>query len=464
MVAKDGGKRKQKIDDIQGTGECLTSRGGLAFFKRYIDETGYVSEISKRFSSLKKSAKGIKIKEVVAQLLCFFADGTNLHISQFDRLKADEGYAATIETAQEDLCSSDQIDRFMRNFDLDDKYQRIRDLLSEMFVSRLKISKPEVIEIMIDTMPMNNDDAAKREGVEYTYKRFNGFAPLNLIWNHRIIDTTLFGGSRHSNSGDSVRKAVERIVRAIREKYNRDAKIIFHVDTGFFDQKLYQLFDELEVYFVAGGRVYDWMFERVHEASEEGSFPKGEYKKNKATWGYQEFDYRCARWKKSWRGINTYLGLDETGQYFLDIDHPDRFIITNIPRNSTALPGRCSSIAVIEMSHSRGNHELVHRSIKEFGTEKLPYLKFNCNLGYYGFMALSHFAFSDFVQDCLERVHGATVTAASYAGTIRRRFFDIAAKIVRKGRRVVLKFSAAVLKTLKLFDTWKLCNNPVLLC
>jgi hypothetical protein len=69
-----------------------------------------------------------------------------------------------------------------------------------MFIWRLKIEKPEEIIITIDTMVMDNDEAACREGVQPTYKKVKGFQPLQLIWKGKIIDAIFRGGKKHSNT------------------------------------------------------------------------------------------------------------------------------------------------------------------------------------------------------------------------------------------------------------------------
>jgi len=47
-------------------------------------------------------------------------------------------------------------------------------------VWRLRIEKPDLIELSIDTMVMDNDEAEKREGVQPTYKRKR----ISAVTNH----------------------------------------------------------------------------------------------------------------------------------------------------------------------------------------------------------------------------------------------------------------------------------------
>lgn len=47
-----------------------------------------------------------------------------------------------------------------------------------------------------------------------------------------------------------------------------------------------------------------------------------------------------------------------------------------------------------------------------------------------------------------------------YATRIRRIVFDIAGKVVRTGRRVILKLTAPTMERLKVLDLWRLSGIP----
>jgi len=47
---------------------------------------------------MRKNKKGAEVFELFKQLLCFMVDGTSRHLSYFDQLAKDEGYAGSIET------------------------------------------------------------------------------------------------------------------------------------------------------------------------------------------------------------------------------------------------------------------------------------------------------------------------------------------------------------------------------
>jgi hypothetical protein len=44
------------------------------------------------------------------------------------------------------------------------------------------LKEPDVIELSIDPMVLDNDEASKQEGVQPTYKKVKGFQPLQMTW------------------------------------------------------------------------------------------------------------------------------------------------------------------------------------------------------------------------------------------------------------------------------------------
>ena len=87
------------------------------------------------------------ITELFKQVLCFFVDGSSGHLAYFDQTSRDEGYAGGIETEPADMVSSHQIKRFFKAF----AWTRVflfRRLLQTLFLWRLQIGQPDVIELI----------------------------------------------------------------------------------------------------------------------------------------------------------------------------------------------------------------------------------------------------------------------------------------------------------------------------
>lgn len=360
------------------------------------------------------------------------------------------------------MVSSHSIKRFFNSF----SFVRIwlfRRLLQELFIWRLRIEKPELVILGLDTMVMDNNDAKVREGVEATYKKVKGFQPLQLTWQNYIIDAVFRGGSKHSNNKDTVIKMIEHIVQRIRKRYRKDILILLRLDSGFFDEDNFFFFEEMKIAYIAGGRIYPDIKEEIE------SLPKKRYRNKENLWDYVDFIDKRDSWEKPRRTIYTKT-YNEGSQLLFPFARPERIFYTNLgvdeklteefkkARKEEYLEAE----TIIEVYHERGQDELVHRALKDFGTEKLPFERFECNSAFYYIMLVAFFLYESFKRDVVEGVV-ESIGEKSYATTFRRIIIDFAAKIVRTGREIILKVTEAVWKKISIALLWKKCNNPLVI-
>jgi hypothetical protein len=447
------------FDGVEITSDTLTGRGGLVLFSRYLRNLELSGHLDRLFGSLRKSSKGLPVTVLFHQLFCFFLDGTSRHLVRFDELKQDDGYAAAIETRPAQMASSHAIKRFMGAF----SWPRIwlfRRLLLHLFLWRLKLEAPPVVILGIDAMVMDNDEANVRHGVEPTYKKVKGFAPLQMTWGRFLIDAVFRGGKKHSNSGSSVEHMVRHVVTLIRTHYRGDVPIIVRLDSGFFDQKLFELFEELDVGYICVGKLYP---DIKAYAAQVPSCVWSEYKRPDKVWHYLEFGDRRGSWKKGRRALLT-RPLAEDGQWLLEFARPDTLLYTNLGMGedidvllkAAGLLEWIEPEHIIRLHHSRGADELVHRALKEFGSETLPFKRFAANAAFYYTMAVAFFLYESFKQDVTESV----VPITSYPTKLRRKAIDFAAKIVRTGGRRILKVTRATWNELQIPTLWELSRAP----
>lgn len=455
IIKQNKFKSKAKITKIGVTGDILSGRGGLALFVRYLSNINIYPLLVGHFSGIRRSAKGEPVWNIFKQIFCFFYDGTSRHLVYFEQLKRDEGYAAVIENASSEMLSSHQIKRFFGAFSWVSGGV-FRKILKQLFIWRLKIEKPKVINLTVDTMTMDNDEAKKRHGVQPTYKKVLGFQPLQIIWNRKIVDAIFRGGKKHGNHGNTVVNMVTDLVKQIRRDYDPDVVIIVRIDSGFFDQTNLEAFDNLNIGFICTGKIYPKTKEYI-----AGLNPVWEsYDNGHQQWEYTEFGYRYDSWTRFYRAIYTrpvYQGV----QRLLDFARPDNIILTNLGLNkkvtaNLSLEEHAAS-AIIKNHHQRGADELPHRGLKDFGFEELPFKKFAANSAFYYCMLISFFLFETFKEDVLKEV----VPVTSYASSVRRKALDFAVKIVKTGREIILKVTQPVLDSLRFKDLWKRCNDPM---
>jgi len=449
----------RRINKIGTTTDTITGRGGIALFSRYLDKTGILEIVESKFGLLRKSSKGLPVWILFKQIFCFFLDGTSRHLTYFDQLKKDKGYAAAIETRRSQMASSHMIKRFFKLFGWW-LARHFRWLLRRLFIWRLNLIKSAEILLYIDTMVMDNDDAQKRHGVGPTYKKKKGFQPLQIIWNGIIVDAIFRGGSKNGNFGDTVVNMVTELVNLIRTDYSDTATIIIRCDSGFFDEKNFAAFDDLNIAFIASGKMYDPVKQQAGDAA---ACYWNSYDVKEQSWSFLEFGFRCDKWKRFYRTFYTRC-LYEGRQMLLDFARPDNVILTNIGINDKVLenctPQRrqywLTPAAIINSYHQCGADELCHRGLKDFGFEQLPFKRFSPNSAFYYCMLISFFMFETFKQDVTAEV----IPIVSYATSFRRKIVDIAAKIVKKAHSITLKLSQSVRQSLKFDLLWANCQNP----
>ncbi|MDP6736919.1 MAG: IS1380 family transposase [Nitrospinaceae bacterium] len=459
MMGERTAEVKHTIDKVEVTDACLTGRAGLTLISKYLQAVGIGNMLAGIFSFLKKSAKGTPLLSIFHQLICFFFDGTSTRLVRFDQLKRDDGYAAGIETAPEQMLSSHAVKRFLQNVSIV-RVWLFRRILHRLFLWRLSVERPERIILGIDTMVMDNDEAKKREGVEPTYKKVKGFQPLQLYWGRYLIDAIFRNGKAHSNYGDHVIRMIAKIVGLIRRSYQLSIPIVLVADSGFFDQKVLEYCEYLQIGIIVGGKMYQDIKEYVSATGDE-SFC--EYEGPGNTWVFTEYGGRRKCWDRFYRVIYTKPIAEDSGQILFEFARPETIIYTNLGLDNeitkSILAGHGEDVthispqAIISAYHERGRDELVNRGLKDFGGEQLPFTRFAPNAAFYYLMLISFFLFEVFKKD----VGTDIIPLTWYATTFRRHYLDVAGKIVRTGRQVILQVTRATWDFLRMDILWTRC-------
>jgi len=456
------------IDQVETTTDTLTGRAGLVLFSRYVRNLGLFSVLERLFGSMRKSEKGLPIPVLFHQLFCFFLDGTDFSLVRFDDLKESEGYAGAIEVDPESMASSHQIKRLFYGFSLG-RIWLFRRLIQQLFLWRLKIRDPEVVILGMDTMVLDNDGAEKREGVEPTYAGTEGFHPFQVTWDRFIADAILRGGSKHSNDGDTAIEAIGHLTKKIRKALGEEIPIVVRMDAGFCDKKIYRACEELGIGYVSSGRLLEEIKEK---AEKRPSSDWALYQNGSQQWAYYQRGDRRGSWSRFRRMIYTRLSCEE-GQRVLDFARKDTLIYTNLGLGGPIdrrleKAGKESLLetpSLVELHHGRGRDELVHRALKDFGTEQMPFQDFFPNMAFYSAMLVAFNLYEAFKKDGLEANEEnedseARISLSSYARRLRREVIDIAGKLVRTAGQTILKVTEATARRLGLEELFERVANP----
>lgn len=448
-----------RISKVGITDENLTGRGGVSLFSKYLTTIGILGILAEKFAFVRLSKKGLPLVDLFKQVLCFFFDGTSRHLTWFDHLQRDAGYAGAIETAPGKMASSHAVKRFLGAFSWFHG-RAFRWVLQRLFVWRLAIERPAVIEMTVDTMVMDNDEAKVREGVSPTYKKVKGFHPLQIIWNGRIVDAIFRGGKKHGNFGKHAADMIFGLVELIRKEYDPAVPIVMRMDSAFFDIYNFAAMDWMGVAFIASGKMYAGVKAQA-AAADEGHWRR--FDNGRQAWQSLEFGFRCDGWPRFYRAFYTRPEYDGDQRTF-DFARPDNVIITNLGVNDTPFAKADAKTrahwknpeTIIHAHHMRGADELPHRGLKDFGFEQLPFKRFGPNTAFYYCMVIAFFLFECFKRD----VSYDVLPVTAYATTIRRRLVDIAAKIVKKSGAIILRVTRATMEALRFDLLWLRCCQP----
>jgi hypothetical protein len=232
------------------------------------------------------------------------------------------------------------------------------------------------------------------------------------------------------------------------------------MDAGFFDQKLMEDLESLSVGYIIGGKLYRDIVEQADSALEDAWLTYGN---DHQQWQYLEMADRRGTWKRSRRAIYCRTS-NEDDQRVFDFACKNSILYTNLDPNTEF--GRTLKQAghghflearsIIRHYHDRGCDELVHRALKEFRAETLPFKRFAPNAAFYYVMLVAFFLYEAFKQDVCSDV----LALSSYVTRMRRRVIDIAAKIIRTGGRTILKVTATTHRALDLKTMWDRTARP----
>ncbi len=102
-----------------------------------------------------------------------------------------------------------------------------------------------------------------------------------------------------------------------------------------------------------------------------------------------------------------------------------------------------------------GPDELIHRPLKDFASERMPFKVFRLNAVFYDTMLAGFFLDECFKEDvCMP-----AVSLTSYPPTVRRTLIDLAGKIVRTVGKIIVKIAESVMRLLNFDKLWQRCSQ-----
>jgi hypothetical protein len=153
----------------------------------------------------------------------------------------------------------------------------------------------------------------------------------------------------------------------------------------------------LDIGYICGGKLYEPIKEFVAQ-SQSNQATWGRYEQGRQVWQYLEFGTRCGNWKRFRRALFC-RPLYEDAQMLLPFARPDTVLVTNLGMGQgidvalvkAGYGQLLQAQEIIAGCHGRGGDELVHRALKDFGFEQLPFKRFAPNAAFYYTLLVSFF-------------------------------------------------------------------------
>ena len=128
------------------------------------------------------------------------------------------------------------------------------------------------------------------------------------------------------SKADTAQKTLSHLIQKIRRKYRSDVPIIVRLDSGFFDQKLLQVLETLEVGYIVAGKLYGDVQQYILQLEETAW---GVSRNGDQEWHYVELGDRRGSWDKFRRALFCRPAY-ENRQRLLAFARPDQILYTNL--------------------------------------------------------------------------------------------------------------------------------------
>lgn len=266
---------------------------------------------------------------------------------------------------------------------MDEIGNKMREMLLEFNVHLLKSNriKPKslkmgMVPLDIDVTPMDNSKT-KKEGVSWTYKRFEGYAPIMAYLGAEgyLVNTQLREGSQHCQKDTPA--FLRQTLRLCKEVTN--APILVRLDSGNDAAENVGILLENGAYYVIKRNLrrenqYEWA-----EKIRSWCVNKTEVRQGKMLYigsTFKDISYVTEDGEhKTIRNRIVYEMIERTetadGQILLEPDIELKMYWTNLGQ---------SDQAIIDLYHAHGECEQFHSEIKsDMGVERLPSGKFDTN-------------------------------------------------------------------------------------
>ena len=448
--------REFRLPKLHATVESsdATAVGGLSIAARLLATLKAPQKIDAALSLLKVHRPFFESDHVLTHVYNLFTGGTC--IEDIADLQHSEAARRMLGAARipDPTTAGDFLRRFKRD-DINSLDQACDDLHRAAWAKRYKKRKQDRVLVDIDSH-VHHVYGNQKEGTDFTYKGGFGYHPLVVSVAGTQECLRIVNRPGNLTSADGADAAIESVVPLLKERFKQ---IIVRGDSAFAQQAIYDVCEKHEMHFAMVSPSHPnlegladsipeqaWKPFRARQASSSPSEARRRKRRKnvrrkkvkqrgkrdlqlKNQW-VAEMDYKPARSRKSFRLIVRRQRIQESGQGQLFELWRYRYVITNLPTSVDA-------VEAVRMTYQRCDQENVIEQLQNgIAAMRMPTGGFLAN---WAFLVCSRIAHN--LKAWLAMLALPDEVMRWEWKRFRKSFVFVAARIVKKGRQILIKFA-----------------------
>lgn len=429
--------------EIEQTDEIISNNTGLVLVNNIMESTNFKQKINNK-NYLKVQSREITNKDIFMSYIGILAQGRT-EFERADEYRNNQYFKQALDIEKSPSCSILR-QRFNAIGEIESNLKDMKKLIDETNVEILQTKNVELtpcyqkcVPLDIDVTPMDNS-GSKKEGVSYTYKKVEGFAPIMAYIGTEgyLMRSELREGKAHGQCAKTICFLKETIDLA---KQTTKEPLLVRTDCAHDCSDNVLLFTEKEVEFLMKKKniVADKPEFYFHEAQEKGRKKETREGKERYLYSYEKI-YVCKKEDGASINIPVRIVVDAIrrtskpdGQILLMPEYECKRYVTSLQE--------ASEEDIIELYHLHATSEQFHSEIKtDMDIERLPSGKFSTNEIVLGLGGMVYNILRLIGQiNCKLETSKKRVIERKRIKTVIKDMIMLASKLVKHARKEVIK-------------------------
>ena len=429
--------------EIVATDEIISNNTGLVLVNNIIETTNFKQNINDK-KYIKVQSREISNKDIFMTYIGILAQGKT-EFERADEYRNNKYFKQALDIEKSPSCSILR-QRFNAIGDIENNLKDMKKLIDQTNLEVLQNKNVTLtpcyknyVPLDIDVTPMDNS-GSKKEGVSYTYKEFEGFAPIMAYIGTEgyLMRSELREGKAHGQCAKTICFLKETIDLA---KQTTKEPLLVRTDCAHDCSDNVLLFTEKEVEFLMKKKntVADKPEFYFHEAQEKGRKKETREGKERYLYSYEKI-YVCKKEEGASINIPVRIVVDAIrrtskpdGQILLMPEYECKRYVTSLQE--------ATEEEIIELYHLHATSEQFHSEIKtDMDIERLPSGKFSTNEIVLGLGGMVYNILRLIGQiNCKLETSKKRVIERKRIKTVIKDMIMLASKLVKHARKEVIK-------------------------